>query len=88
VSKLPLTLATASLLIVGAAAQAGAPTPQHPCYDVADCKTRDSRETFSECVKANVDQANAMPACAEFRKDKPAYMEKHGIDGVDSLFES
>lgn len=81
----PLILSVA--LCTGAApALAGGPKDTHPCYDVADCKTQTSRETFSKCVKANVDQANQIAQCAEFRKDKKAYMQKHGIDGVDSLF--
>jgi hypothetical protein len=89
-SKLPPTLAIGAVLALGAAgAQAtGAPKPEHPCYAVADCKTQGSRETFSKCVKANLEEASAIEACAEFRKDKPAYMQKHGIDRVDSLFES
>jgi hypothetical protein len=88
-SKLPLILTAGAVLALGAAAAlaTGAPKPEHPCYEVADCKTQGSRQAFSKCVKANVDQANAIPACAEFRKDKPAYMDKHGIDGVDALFE-
>jgi hypothetical protein len=80
--------ATLSLFAASAAFATGAPKPEHPCYAVADCKTQASREAFSACVKANADEANANQACAEFRKDKPAYMKKHGIDGVDSLFEA
>jgi deoxycytidylate deaminase len=88
-TKLPLLLAAGAALALGVAAvhATGAPKTEHPCYEVADCQTRTSREEFSKCVKANVEEANAIEACAEFRKDKPAYMQKHGIDGVDSLFE-
>ncbi|MEA3411797.1 MAG: hypothetical protein U9R74_09680 [Pseudomonadota bacterium] len=67
-------------------AHAGGPKDTHPCYGVADCKSQTSKETFSKCVKANVDQANQIPQCADFRNDKKAYMKEHGIDGVDSLF--
>lgn len=65
---------------------AGGPKATHPCYEVADCKTKSSREEFSACVKANVDKANANAECAEFRKDKPAYMKKNGISGLEALF--
>jgi hypothetical protein len=75
-----------ALALIAAGAQAGGPKPEHPCYDVADCKKEGSRPDFSKCVKSNLDEANANAACAEFRKDKPAYMEKHGIDGLESLF--
>ena len=67
-------------------AYAGGPKETHPCYEVADCKNKSSREEFSACVKANKDEANANAECAEFRKDKPAYMKKHGISGLESLF--
>jgi hypothetical protein len=80
--------AAACLLAASGAFATGAPKPEHPCYDVADCKTQGSREDFSACIKANVEEANANTACAEFRKDKPAYIEKHGIESVDSLFEA
>lgn len=88
--RLRLILAIGAVLAFGAAGAqtTGAPKPEHPCYAVADCKTQGSRETFSNCVKANLEEANAIEACAEFRMDKPAYMQKHGIDGVDSLLES
>lgn len=82
------TTAALALCTASAAFATGAPKPEHPCYEVADCKTQGSREDFSACIKANVDEANANAACAEFRKDKDAYMQKHGIDGVDSLFEA
>ncbi|MDJ0807281.1 MAG: hypothetical protein QNJ78_10650 [Gammaproteobacteria bacterium] len=65
---------------------AGGPKETHPCYGVADCKTQTSRKDFSKCVKANKEEANANAACAEFRKDKKAYMEKHNIQGLESLF--
>ena len=68
--------------------QAGGATEQHPCYEVADCKTKDSREEFSACIKANKAEADANAACAEFRGDKDAYLNKHGISGIDSLFGS
>jgi hypothetical protein len=80
--------AAACLFAASAAFATGAPKPEHPCYDVADCKTQGSREDFSACIKANVEEANANAACAEFRKDKPAYIEKHGIESVDALFEA
>jgi hypothetical protein len=79
-------LIACALALLATAAQAGAPKPEHPCYEVADCKKEGSRPAFSQCVKSNLDAANANAACAEFRKDKPAYMKKHGIDGLDSLF--
>lgn len=74
-------------VVSSAAAFAGGPTPAHPCYDVADCKTKGSQEEFSACIKANEDAANANPACAAFRADKKAYMQAHGIGGVKDLFE-
>jgi hypothetical protein len=80
--------AVLTVCVATTALATGAPKPEHPCYEVADCKTQGSRETFSACIKANLDEANANHACAEFRKDKPAYMEKHGIDGLESLFEA
>ncbi|MGB5735528.1 MAG: hypothetical protein WBM40_13915 [Thiohalocapsa sp.] len=79
--------ATLSVCAASGAFATGAPKPEHPCYEVADCKTQGSRKEFSACVKAHPEEANANAACAAFRKDKPAYMEQHGIDGVDSLFE-
>jgi hypothetical protein len=69
-------------------ANAGGPTEAHPCYGVDDCKVKTSREEFSKCVKAHVEEANQIASCAEFRKDKKAYMEKHGIPSLESLFES
>jgi hypothetical protein len=69
-------------------ANAGGPTEDHPCYAVDDCKVKTSREEFSKCVKAHLEEANQIESCAEFRKDKKAYMEKHGIPSLESLFES
>jgi hypothetical protein len=65
---------------------AGGPKETHPCYEVADCKTKASREEFSACIKANKEEAAANAECAEFRKDKPAYMKKNGISGLEALF--
>lgn len=84
---LTIGLALAAMVSV-TAAQAGAPKPDHPCYDVADCKSQDSRKTFSACIKENKAEADANEACAAFRKDKDAWLKEHGMDSVDSLFES
>ena len=84
---LPLILILASACAMGTA-QAGAPKPEHPCYGVADCKTKDSRDAFSEGIKANKEEADANPACAAFRKDKDSWLQENGLPGVDSLFES
>ena len=65
---------------------AGGPTEAHPCYAVADCKTQASQQEFSACVKAHQAEADALPACAEYRKDKDAYMKAHGIPNLDALF--
>lgn len=65
---------------------AGGPKETHPCYGVADCKTKTSREEFSACIKANKEEAQANAECAKFRKDKPAYMKKNGTSGLEELF--
>ena len=65
---------------------AGGPKETHPCYSVADCKTQTSRKDFSKCIKAHKEEANTNAECAEFRKDKQAYMKKHGITGLEALF--
>ncbi len=65
---------------------AGGPKETHPCYNVADCKTKTSRKEFSACIKANKKEAAANAECAEFRKDKPAYMKKKEISGIEQLF--
>ncbi|MEN8165862.1 MAG: hypothetical protein ABFR65_00105 [Pseudomonadota bacterium] len=65
---------------------AGGPKESHPCYEVADCKTKGSKKEFSMCVKANLEEANANVKCAEFRKDKKGYMEQEGIPGLESMF--
>lgn len=67
-------------------AYAGGPKETHPCYNVADCKIKTSKEEFSACVKANNEEAEANTECAEFRKDKPAYMKKKGISDLKDLF--
>jgi hypothetical protein len=79
-------LVAAFLTVAGGAVYAGGPTEAHPCYGVADCKTRTSRQEFSKCIKANADEASQNTECAAFRKDKNAYMSKHGISGLDELF--
>lgn len=68
------------------AVNAGTPKETHPCYGVADCKTQTDRKDFSNCIKAHKEEANTIAACAEFRNDKKAYMEKHGIETLESLF--
>jgi hypothetical protein len=65
---------------------AGGPTEAHPCYAVADCKTKAAQPEFSACIKAHQAEADALPACAEFRKDKDAYMKAHGIANLGELF--
>lgn len=65
---------------------AGGPKQSHPCYNVADCKTQTSQKEFSACIKANKAEADANAACAEFRKDKKAYMESQGIADLKELF--
>ncbi len=65
---------------------AGGPKASHPCYDVADCKTQTSQKEFSACIKAHKAEADANAACAEFRKDKKAYMESKGIADLKDLF--
>ncbi len=65
---------------------AGGPTASHPCYAVADCKTKASQPEFSACIKANQAAADAIPACVAFRKDKDAYMKAHGIANLEALF--
>ncbi len=65
---------------------AGGPTETHPCYEVADCKTQSSRKEFSKCIKENKEEADSNAECAEFRKDKEAYMEQKGIPGLEALF--
>ena len=65
---------------------AGGPKDTHPCYDVADCKSKSSKEEFSACIKANKAEADANAACAEFRKDKQAYLKSKGIPDLKALF--
>ena len=77
-----------SLFTATAAFATGAAKPEHPCYDVADCKTQPDQKAFSACIKQNEAEANANEACAEFRKDKDGYMQKHGIDSLEALFEA
>jgi hypothetical protein len=83
-----VTIFAAAALISTMAAHAGPPKPEHPCYDVADCKTQTSRQTFSACIKANKDEASSNETCATFRKDKDAWLKEHGVSTVDALFES
>jgi hypothetical protein len=84
--KLALVFVVAFSLGLASPLFAGGPKESHPCYEVADCKTMNSRKEFSNCVKANKAEADANAACAEFRKDKPAYMNKHGIANLEDLF--
>lgn len=65
---------------------AGGPKESHPCYGVADCKSKSSKEEFSACIKANKAEADADAACAEFRKDKQAYLHSKGIADLKDLF--
>ena len=83
-----LTVFAASALLTAVSVQAGGPKPEHPCYDVADCKTQTSRQTFSACVKANKEEASNNEKCATFRKDKDAWLKEHGVPNLDALFES
>jgi hypothetical protein len=84
-----LTLGCAlAAFLAATAVQAGGPTPDHPCYDVADCKTQTSQEAFSACIKANKAEADANEDCATFRKDKDAWLEEHGFSELADLFES
>jgi hypothetical protein len=83
-----LTVLAAAALLTTVTSQAGAPKPAHPCYDVADCKTQTSRQTFSACVKANKQEASSNEKCANFRKDKDAWLKEHGVPNLDALFES
>lgn len=76
---------TVGLSLVNPVIAAG-PKELHPCYDVADCKTKGSKKEFSMCIKANLEEANANAECTDFRKDKQAYMEKKGIPGLESMF--
>ena len=87
--KIIIALSAAlSLCTASAAFATGAVKPEHPCYDVADCKSKASRKEFSACIKENSDEAKANTGCADFRKDKPAYLQEHGLDDVDALFEA
>ncbi len=82
-----LRFAVAALAVFGTTnVLAGGPLPDHPCYNVADCKAQTSREAFSKCIKAHAEEANADAACAAFRADKSAYLKAHGLDSVDALF--
>ena len=65
---------------------AGGPKESHPCYGVADCKTQNSKQEFSACIKAHKAEADANAACAEFRKDKQAYLQSHDIADLNDLF--
>ena len=67
-------------------ALAGGPKEIHPCYAVADCKTQDSKEAFSACIKEHKAEADANLACTEFRKDKQAYLKSQGIADLKDLF--
>jgi hypothetical protein len=86
-NRLMLLCALASLLAVSTA-QAGGPKPEHPCYAVADCKTKTSQKEFSACIKANKEEAKANETCASFRKDKDAWLKSNGVPNVKALFES
>jgi hypothetical protein len=65
---------------------AGGPKEIHPCYAVADCNTRNSKQEFSACIKAHKAEADANASCAEFRKDKQAYLDSHGLADLKDLF--
>jgi hypothetical protein len=84
--KLAIIMMLAFGLTLVNPAFAGGPKATHPCYNVADCKAKTSREEFSACIKANEKEAAANAECAEFRKDKPAYMKQNGISGIEALF--
>lgn len=84
---LAVTLSIAAFLAAGVA-QAGGPTPAHPCYEVADCKTKTSQPEFSACIKENKAEADAIQACADFRKDKDAWMKANGVSDLKALFGS
>lgn len=84
--KLALFTLVAVTASLATPVNAGGAKETHPCYGVADCKTQPSQKEFSKCIKANKEEADSNAACAEFRKDKKAYMEKHGITGLEGLF--
>jgi hypothetical protein len=77
---------TACGLMLLQPAFAGGPKETHPCYGVADCKTKGSKQEFSACIKAHKAEADANAACAEFRKDKQAYLQSKGIADLKELF--
>ncbi len=84
----PLVAAALALCLPFATpALAGPPKATHPCYAVADCKTKTTQPEFSACIKAHQAEADALPGCAAFRKDKDAYMKQHGVPNLDALFE-
>jgi hypothetical protein len=86
--KRVMTILASATLLSATAVQAGPPKPEHPCYEVADCKTETSRKDFSACVKANKEEANQNETCANFRKDKDTWLKEKGVANLDALFES
>lgn len=84
---LTLGIAVAATFAV-TSVQAGGPKPEHPCYGIADCKTQQSQEAFSACIKANKSEADANEGCASFRKDKDAWLKAHGLSDLSDLFTS
>ncbi|MEA3274515.1 MAG: hypothetical protein U9Q81_04315 [Pseudomonadota bacterium] len=81
-------ICAAATLGTAFAVQAGAPKPDHPCYEVADCKTQDSRKAFSACIKAHKEEAAQNEKCAGFRKDKEGWMKENGMSNLDELFDA
>ena len=83
-----ITILASAALLWAAASHAGPPKPEHPCYDVADCKTQPSRKDFSACIKANKEEASQNETCANFRKDKDTWLKQNGVSDLDALFDS
>jgi hypothetical protein len=78
----------AAALVTTTMVQAGPPKPEHPCYEVADCKTQGSRKAFSDCIKAHKEEAAENMKCSDFRKDKESWMKGNGVSNLDELFEA
>ncbi len=81
-------ICAAATFVTAIAVQAGPPKPEHPCYEVADCKTQGSRKAFSACIKAHKEEAAQNKKCADFRKDKEGWMKENGVSNLDALFDA
>ncbi len=81
-------ICAAATLVTAVVAQAGPPKPEHPCYEVADCKTQGSRKEFSACIKAHQEPAAQNKKCADFRKDKDSWMKEMDVSNLDELFDA